>query len=101
MNDKIVNKEEIQRLYDEKFPIFEKLFYSEGILNERVVSVDKKWIGIKSDGLGKEVRFYNVSNGSRKGARKNSAYIDSIDTDKAIKIWEEHKHEKFCSLDKC
>lgn len=75
-------------LRDAAFPIF--IGSGNGhSRNQRVVSVDDKWIGIRSDGAEeKKIDFYRRSTGQKKGTRANWRKIDA---EKALEVWSNHK----------
>lgn len=80
--------EETKRLIrDSNFPIFIAAGNGWG-RNQRVVSVDEKWIGIRMDTEDeKEVTYYSRSTGQKKGTRSE---FRRIDTAKAMEVWNQH-----------
>lgn len=70
-----------QELEDSKWPILEG--------DNRIISVDKKWITTKRDGINGATVRYKISNGSKERARDDSS---SIDVSRALEIWAEWKN---------
>lgn len=71
------------KVRDMQFPVFEKSsFYI-----DRIVSIDDKWICIRTDKTETIVR-YKKSTGWRERSRDG---VNKIDVQKAVEIWEKHQ----------
>ena len=71
-------------LNESKFPIFSE----SGFTVTRIVSIDKKWIIIKYDGIYNKPIKYKKDNGFIERGRTE---YGAIDFKKAIEIWNEHQ----------
>lgn len=71
---------------NESFPIF----VGSGTNTRRIVAVNNKFISVRDDMAdSNEITRFRISDGKKAGS--TSEYASSIDVQKALQIWKEHK----------